>query len=144
MLVGHHSPQTKHHDINDAAGLRIPRSVASKHEKAIRSSLGVSTGRLWEERPDREEVVEVGSPLSSLTGAEISALMTAEDELSQTREWSRIFPVSSSDYLQYWSSTSHLDTLLQAWELKYGASQASRQQGRQFLREFCQTQSVSI
>ena len=115
--------------------------MASKHEKAIRSALGVSTGRLWEERPDREEEVVgvMGSPLSCLTGADISALMTAEDELSQTREWSRIFPVSSSDYLQYLqSSGSHLDTLLQAWEVKYGASQASRQQGREFLRDFCQ------
>ena len=140
-IVGRSPLTTTVYDINDAAGLRIPRSVASKHEKAIRSALGVSTGRLWEERPDREEVVVgvVGSPLSCLTGADISALMTAEDELSQTREWSRIFPVSSSDYLQYLqSSASHLDTLLQAWEVKYGASQASRQQGREFLRDFCQ------
>ena len=134
-------------------GLRIPRSVATKHEKAIRSALGVSTVRLWEERQDREgEGMEVmagsslSSPLSSLTEADISALMTAEDELSQTREWSRIFPAASSetDYLQFWSSASHLDTLLHAWELKYGASQASRQQGREFLRDFWRTHSVSI
>ena len=117
--------------------------MATKHEKAIRSVLGVSSGRLWEERPDREEEEEVvGSPLSSLTGADIAAVMTAEDELSQTRQWSRIFPAASSetDYLQFWSSASHLDTLLHAWELKYGASQASRQQGREFLRDFWRTQ----
>ena len=141
--------------ISDPAGLRIPRSVATKHEKAIRSVLGLSTGRLWEERPDREEEEEVmmdslSSPLSSLTGEDISALMTAEEELSQTRQWSRIFPPQAgsgeSDYLQYWSSTSpsRLDWLLQAWEEKYGASQASRQQGREALRDLAQTQSVSI
>ena len=85
----------------------------------------------------------LSSPLSSLTEADISALMTAEDELSQTREWSRIFPVASSvspDYLQFWSPPSHLDSLLQAWEDKYGASPASRQQGRQLLSD---SQSVS-
>ena len=122
--------------------------MASKHEKVIRSVLGVRTGKLWEERPDREEEKVVAgsslsSPLSSLTEADISALMTAEEELSQTREWSRIFPSrASSDYLQYWSSPSRLDTVLQAWENQYGASLDSRQLGREFLRDFCSTQSV--
>ena len=151
-IVGRsHSPSHSPSDTvcNTPTGLRIPRSVATKHEKAIRSALGVSTVRLWEERQDREEVMEVmaesslSSPLSSLTEADISALMTAEDELSQTREWSRIFPVASSvspDYLQFWSPPSHLDSLLQAWEDKYGASPASRQQGRQLLSD---SQSVS-
>ena len=121
--------------------------------------LGLSTGRLWEERPDREEEEEVmmgslssplSSPLTSLTGEDISALMTAEEELSQTRQWGRIFPPQAgsgeSDYLQFWSPTSpsRLDWLLQAWEEKYGASQASRQQGREALRNLAQTQSVSI
>ena len=149
-IVGRsHSPSDSRVCNETPTGLRIPRSVATKHEKAIRSALGVSTGRLWEERQDREEVMEVmagsslSSPLSSLTEADISALMTAEDELSQTREWSRIFPVASSvspDYLQFWSPPSHLDSLLQAWEDKYGASPASRQQGRQLLSD---SQSVS-
>ena len=110
--------------------------------------LGVTTGKLWEERPDREEEEvmtgsSLSSPLSSLTEADISGVMTAEEELSQTRQWSRIFPSrASSDYLQYWSSPSRLDTVLQAWENRYGASQDSRQQGREVLRDFCQTQSV--
>ena len=76
----------------------------------------------------------LSSTLSSLTEADISALMTAEEELSQTREWSRIFPSwASSDYLQYWSSPSRLDTVLQAWENQYGASLDSnftKKQGR--------------
>ena len=113
--------------------------MATKHEKTIRSALGVSSGRLWEERAEREEEVSsVSSPLSSLTEADISALMTAEEELSQTRDWSRIFPPASPDcdYLQFWSSPSSLDSLLHAWEAKYGASEASRQQGREWLSQY--------
>ena len=97
------------------------------------------TGRLWEEQGEleREEGKErKETDLNSLTDGEVSALMTAEDELSQTRHWERIFPTSSTGlYSQFWSSESHYDGLLQAWETKYGGSEAAREQGRLVLAD---------
>ena len=100
------------------------------------------TGRLWEERGELErEEREEGkerkeTDLNSLTDGEVSALMVAEDELSQTRHWERIFPTSSTGlYSQFWSSESHYDGLLQAWETKYGGCEAAREQGRLVLAD---------
>ena len=121
---------------SSCSGLRIPRSVASKHGKVIRDKLDVR-GALWEERAgmEREEEVVAGCDLNSLTEGEVSALITAEDELSQSLHWSRIYPTpSTSHYSQFWSTESHHDRLLQAWEERYGGSPADREEGRDLLR----------
>ena len=94
------------------------------------------TGRLWEERGEQEREERKETDLNSLTDGEVSALMVAEDELSQTRHWERIFPTSSTGlYSQFWSSESHYDGLLQAWETKYGGCEAAREQGRLVLAD---------
>ena len=115
--------------------------MASKHEKAIRSKLEV-VGGLLEERG--EVVEEAGSgDLDSLSRGEVSALMTAEDELSESLHWSRIFPTSTTrHYSQFWSSESYYDNLLQAWEERYGGSQADREQGRDLLRDISQAERI--
>ena len=119
---------------SSCSGLRIPRSVASKHGKVIRDKLDVR-GALWEERAEMEEEVGAGCDLNSLTEGEVSALMTAEDELSESLHWCRIYPTpSTSRYSQFWSGESHYDRLLQTWEERYGVSPAAREEGRDLLR----------
>ena len=61
----------------------------------------------------------------------------AEDELQQTRGWSRLVPRGPGPDQDYLPRT-YGDLLLGAWEARHGASEAAREEGRQRLRSLCQ------
>ena len=82
-----------------------------------------------------EEEVEVSSSssssvascqadiLSDLTPCDLRVLMQAEEELSQTETFERIFPTDkTSHYLQFTSNCNYYDVLLSAWEHKYSGA----------------------
>ena len=142
-------------------GLHIPKTIASKHKKAIEDKLQLAKSdqslghdhRIYTRLRNKEDIDKrekfsysvlsnedyKESILTDLTPADIRTLLRAEDELSQTCDWTRIFPThSSSPTLQLFSPPSYSDCLLGAWESKYGASQEVRQQGRDILIGLCQ------
>jgi len=73
-------------------------------------------------------VKNIGSTdiLDNLTPCDVRVLINAEDELTQTETFERIFPtVNSAHYLGYMHSPSYYDLLLDAWEHKYCDSPGS-------------------
>ena len=141
-------------------GFHIPKAITSKHQKAIEDKLKLdhsdqSLGhdhRIYSRLRNKEDIAKQEKfscaalksddykerILDNLSPADIRILLRAEDELSQTCDWTRIFPThSSSPALQFISPPSYSDCLLAAWENKYGADQESRQQGRDVLSQLC-------
>ena len=141
-------------------GFHIPKVIAAKHQKAIEDKLKISRSeqslghdhRVYSRKRNKEDIAKTDQfardelcredyldrILSDLSPADVRTIIRAEDELSQTCNWSRIFPTSSSHpALQFISPPSYSDCLLDAWESKYGTSQELRQQGRDILRDLC-------
>ena len=57
----------------------------------------------------------------NLTGRDVRMLVKAEEELSQTIHFSRLFPRKDSyKYLDYVEIQSYSDRLLESWEVAYG------------------------
>ena len=70
-----------------------------------------------------------------LTPCEVRILMRAEEELSQTVNFSRLFPCKDGKkYLSCCQEQSYSDILLQAWEIKYGNTS---DRGRDLLVSLC-------
>jgi len=141
-------------------GFHIPKAIASKHQKTIEDKLklsrsGQSLGhdhRVYSRLRNKDDMAKSaqfsGADLSredycdnilaDLSPADIRTIIRAEEELSQTQDWTRIFPTPSSHpALQFISPPSYSDRLLDAWESKYGASQELRQEGRDILIDLC-------
>ena len=133
-------------------GIHVPSTVACKHNKAVVKCLeleqfGIKNisydERLYMKRKLTEEVekeclysagIESSTILNNLTPNDVRLLIRAEEELNQTRNWSRLLPSCNRRQYLDWS---YSDALLHTWEVKYGASQESREEGRELLRSFC-------
>merc|ERR1711892_481317 len=142
-------------------GLTIPREVACKHQKALKKKLGLDKlgisnvghddkiyTKLMSEEDLNKQNKFISSDLSrddyienildDISSSDARTIIMSEEELSQTISRSRIFPTpSTSPYLQFLSSPSYSDRLLDAWEDKYGASKEKREEGHQILSDLC-------
>jgi len=82
-----------------------------------------------------EEEYEELADEEQLTARDIKILIRAEEELTQCKGFSRIFPrKDSSKFLNYLETISYSDILLDAWERKYGND---RSKGREILSKLC-------
>ena len=71
----------------------------------------------------------------NLTGRDVRILVKAEEELSQTIHFSRLFPRKDSyKYLDYVEIQSYSDRLLESWEVAY---RDKRSLGREVLGRLC-------
>ena len=76
--------------------------------------------------------------LENLSPSDVRTILRSEDEFSQTKSWTRIFPTSNTHpYLQFLSSPSYSDRLMDAWEDKFGTCQGERERGHELLENFC-------
>merc|ERR1711892_266507 len=76
--------------------------------------------------------------LENLLPSDVRTILRSEDELSQTRVWTRIFPTPSTQHLlQFVSPPSYCDLLLTAWEEKFGTCLKKREEGQEVLRNLC-------
>ena len=93
-----------------------------------------------EEGLQREDYLDMVNP-DELTPRDVRQLVRAEDELSQCKLYTRIFPSKDSNqFLQFLTPPSYSDYLLDAWEAKYSDN---REAGRQLLKEKC-SQNVHL
>ena len=103
-----------------------------------------STGKSEDEKVKEEEFVEAGRTSEyhsamveedKLTGGDVRKLVMAEEELSQTVGFIRLFPSNTSDkYLDYLRQPCYSDRLLAAWEKRWGEE---RGDGRELLARLC-------
>ena len=93
-----------------------------------------------EEGLQREDYLDMVDP-EELTPRDVRLLVRAEDELSQCKLYTRIFPnKDSNQFLKFLNPPSYSDYLLDAWEAKYVEN---RDAGQQLLKEKC-SQNVHL
>lgn len=130
-------------------GIHVPVAIACKYNKKIAKCLDLDhfqikniafdeklyTKRKVEEELKKEAELENLDILDNLTPGDVRLLIKTEDELSQTRNWTRLVPSSpGSSCLPLTFS----DRLLHVWELRYGGSAEKRAEGRDRLRALCE------
>ena len=130
-------------------GIHVPVAIACKYNKKIAKCLDLDhfqikniafdeklyTKRKVEEELKKEAELENLDILDNLTPGDVRLLIKTEDELSQTRNWTRLVPRSSESSCL---PLTFSDRLLQAWELRYGGSAEKRAEGRDRLRALCE------
>jgi len=138
-------------------GFHVPQSLANKHQTSILTKLGWSHPRLqplgYDRRlyckaphiedqykqteyltKSREEYLD--SILDTLTPMDVRLLMHAEDELSQTKVFSRVWPTSQTwKYFQYLDSVPYAEKLMDTYEYYY---EDHRQEGVEYVTEYSQ------
>ena len=78
-----------------------------------------------------------GDPIAeeNLTSSDLRILIQTEEELSQTKGFTRLLPSRrNSKYLKYLEGIGEMDLLLSSWEERY---HQSREDGRQILSRLC-------
>ena len=86
-----------------------------------------------------EKECNLDNIIDQLLPSEVRIILRSEDELSQTKSWTRIFPASSNKHLlQFISSPSYSDLILAAWEERFGTGWKKREQGQELLKNLCQ------
>ena len=73
--------------------------------------------------------------LQRLTPSDLRVLIRCEEELSQTRHWSRLAPSQDTILTDLHPCPSYHDVLLQAWEDRHAGD---REEGRRAITEYCQ------
>ena len=131
-------------------GIHVPAAIACKYNKKIVKCLDLDhfgiknvaideklyTKRKLEEELKKEENSDNNLDiLDNLTPSDVRLLIKTEDELSQTRNWTRLVPRSSGSSCL---PLTYSDHMLQAWELRYGGSAEKRAEGRVRLRALCE------
>ena len=143
-------------------GFHIPRGIASKHQKAVKMKLNLEEfnikdighdAKIYSKLRTEEDIMKtnkfhsenlIGEDnhekiLENLSPSDVRTIIRSEDELTQAKVWTRIFPTPDShSYLKFLSSPCYSDRLLDAWEDKFGSSQADRRVGQEILRKLCQ------
>ena len=132
-------------------GIHVPVAIACKYNKKIAKCLDLDhfqikniafdeklyTKRKLDEELQKEAELEEADLdiLDNLTPSDVRLLIKTEDELSQTRNWTRLVPSSSESSCL---PLTYSDRLLQVWELRYGGSAEKRAEGRDRLRALCE------
>jgi hypothetical protein len=137
-IVGFHIPNERCLSQN----LQSLENNKKRHDNRIYSSL-----RTKEEDEKIEKIMNgfeknkchLDNMLDQLLPSEVRIILRSEDELSQTKSWTRIFPSSNTHHLlQFMSSPSYSDLLLAAWEGRFGTGWKKREQGQELLKNLCQ------
>jgi tubulin polyglutamylase TTLL4 len=83
---------------------------------------------------DRETYLE--SILEDLTPNDLRTLIKAEEELSQTKHFARLFPTETTfqSFQYYYEGIPYYDKLMDAWETKYSSN---RTKGIRILKKLC-------
>ena len=141
-------------------GFHIPKVIATKHQKTLAEKLKISNPhqslghdqRIYSRLRTAEDIAKCNKfssdklsredyldrIVTDLSPSDVRTIIRSEDELSQTQDWTRIFPTADSHQnLQFLSPPSYSDRLLDSWETKYGYSQENRRQGRDILIDLC-------
>ena len=143
-------------------GFQIPGKVAAKHQNTLRDKLGLDklgirnighNDKMYAKLRSEEDenkckkfMSEEMSPkecteniLGKISSFDARTIIISEDEFSQTKKWTRIFPTSTTyQYLQYLPSPSYSDHLLGKWEAKYGTSREKREEGIELIKDLCE------
>eukprot|EP00092_Neocalanus_flemingeri_P042338 GFUD01046217.1.p1 GENE.GFUD01046217.1~~GFUD01046217.1.p1 ORF type:complete len:139 (-),score=37.90 GFUD01046217.1:59-448(-) len=108
-------------------GFHIPQEIAQKNKYDMISQYPefaeLSYDMTVYEKPTNNAVNLTDEEMSkylesdNMEASDIHLLMKAEEELSQTKEFTRLLPChSSSRYLQFLGKEIHADKLLDMWE----------------------------
>lgn len=132
-------------------GIHVPAAIACKYNKKIVKCLDLDhfgikniafdeklyTKRKLDEELEKEAKLQNDDLdiLDDLTPSDVRLLIKTEDELSQTRNWTRLVPCSSQSPCL---PRTYSDRLLQAWELRHGGNEEQRAEGRDRLRAMCE------
>merc|ERR1719341_2284676 len=132
-------------------GIHVPAAIACKYNKKIVKCLDLDhfqiknialDDKLYTKRKLDEELQKEAKlsetdldNLDDLTPSDVRLLIKTEDELSHTRNWTRLVPSSSESLCL---PLTYSDRLLQAWELRHGGSEQQRAEGRDRLRALCE------
>ena len=138
-------------------GFHQSKSDCLKHNQIIRKTLGLDKLNIDEVGFDEKFYTKIKSDedikkeihckkydwrssefpeifTQNLSPFDCRTISISEDELTQVKLWTRVFPTCKSlGYLDFIPS-SYATTLLSAWEAKYGESVETREEGRQHLR----------
>jgi len=135
-------------------GFHIPKGIGATHRKSVMEQLGLegdclprlghdpslySRSRTEEDRQKEdkfrsEDMSSHEDILTSLSPSDLHTLVQAEDELSQTVSWTRVFPSPPMSHLvTLLSPPSYRDLLLRAWEGR--VDKLGRREGRDLLRD---------
>ena len=130
-------------EVFNIIGLQLTSKLTRRQEESLRKTyslqcplsyddrLHTRRGVGEEEKPADVEMIDEGP----LTSSELRMLIQAEEELSQTRGFTRLLPgTAHSKFLKYLERQQHGDTLLAAWEKKF---HEHREEGRQLLTRLC-------
>jgi len=142
-------------------GMHLPREIGNKCQRVLEDKLSLKKSplgsfscnyklytRIRSER-EKEKICKYvmseehkpnyrATILNDLTPSDIRTLVHTEEELSQTKDWTRLLPNDKdTDYLQFLSRFSYSDRLLDAWNVKYGGSHHKREEGLKILADLC-------
>ena len=127
-------------EVFNIIGLQLTSKLNLRQKESIRRTYSLKCPINYDARLfSREEAVErtvedEGVDMiaeENLTSCDVRMLMQAEEELSQTKGFTRLLPdVRNTRYLKYLDRRLHGDLLLSAWEERY---HSNRHQGRQIL-----------
>ena len=129
-IVGFHIPNKRSLSQN----LQGLENIKKHHDNRIYSSLrtkeeDVKIDKIMNNFVEKE--CNLDNIIDQLLPSEVRIILRSEDELSQTKSWTRIFPASNTQHLlQFISSPSYSDLILAAWEESFGTGWKKREQGQ--------------
>jgi tubulin polyglutamylase TTLL4 len=131
-------------------GFHVSKDVASKNQKAVLKKIGLEKlgvtnicfdEKMYSKIKSDDDVNKqnkfktdklscekyISNILDDISSSDARIIIRSEDELSHTVSWTRIFPTPSTHpYLQFLSSPSYPDHLLDTWEGEYGKEKRRR------------------
>jgi len=139
------------------AGFHIPKQVAFKHQGTILEKVGWDhpglkplghEKRLYTKALNAEDVEKqeeykdcdreeyLDSILEELSPYDVRQLIMMEDEVSQTKLFSKLWPTSETfEYFPYLQETSYCEKLMDAYEYYYGDH---REEGHELINQYCE------
>jgi len=138
-------------------GFHIPQNLAGKHQSSILGKLGWNQQRshpigydrrlycksiLEEDTAKQEDFSDLcreqylDSILENLTPQDVRLLVHAEDEVSQAKLFTRIWPTNQTHkYFKYFTSIPYSEKLMDAYEYYYADH---RKEGIEYVSEYCE------
>ena len=130
-------------EVFNIIGLQLTSKLTRRQRELLRETYSLQCPISYDDRlytrggVEKETADDVVDMIDegNLTSSDLRMLIQAEEELSQTRSFTRLLPETAhSKYLKYLERRQHGDSLLSAWEEKY---HHHREEGRQLLTRLC-------